>query len=282
MESIIVATDLSERSDRAMDRAALIAKQMNALLHVVYVVDDEVSSTIALASEENATAELQEQVKEGAIFKGVKTDIHIAFGQPWKMITQLAKDHKADLVVMGTHRNRGLRELFSGTTLHRVARVCETPLLVAVDRAAKPYGKVIVGVDFSECARHATDIASRIADEKPLTLVNAYHIPFKALTARVDETGDITMREKKRVEAEVDRHMTDFIGTLTNPHKDTQTVIKEGGPVDVLQAEVAVQKADLVCVGSHSKPWLVEAVLGSTAHDLLSNPNCDVLVAPLR
>lgn len=70
MKSILVATDLSERSDRAMDRAALIAKQMDAMLHIVYVVDDEVTSTIALACVENATVELQKQIKEGALFKG--------------------------------------------------------------------------------------------------------------------------------------------------------------------------------------------------------------------
>ncbi|MGJ8590405.1 MAG: universal stress protein [Yoonia sp.] len=282
MKNILVATDLSERSDRAMDRAALIAKQMNAMLHIAYVVDDEVTSTIALACKENATVELQKQIKEGALFKGVKTNIYVEFGHPWKKITELAERHNADLVVLGTHRNRGLLELFSGTTLHRVAKNSKSPLLVAVNPAAKNYSKALVGVDFSECARHATDLASRIVHEHPLTLIHAYHIPFKALTMRADEHGDIIVREKKRIEKEIRRHMTDFISTLTDPHKDTHKSIKEGGPVTVLQAEVTARKADLVCVGSHGKPWLVEAVLGSTAYDLLSNPPCDVLVAPLR
>lgn len=282
MKNILVATDLSERSVRAMDRAALIAKQMDAMLHIVYVVDDEVTSTIALACEENATVELQKQIKEGALFNGVNTKIHVEFGDPWKKIMDLAEHHEADLVVLGTHRNRGIRELFSGTTLHRIAKTCKSPLLVTVDRATDNYSKVLVGVDFSECARHATDLASRIAQQHPLTLVHTYHIPFKALTMRSDEHGDIIIRERKRIEKDIRRHMSDFISTLTNPHKDTHKVIKEGGPVTVLQAEVTARKADLVCVGSHGKPWLVEAVLGSTAYELLSYPPCDVLVAPLR
>jgi nucleotide-binding universal stress UspA family protein len=282
MKNILVGTDLSERSDRAMDRAALIAKQMGGMLHVIYVVDDEVSSTIALACKENASIELQKQIKEGAFFKGVKTKVHIEFGHPWKKITELAEQYDADLVVLGAHRNRGLRELFSGTTLHRVAKVCKSPLLVAVNRATGTYKKVLVGVDFSECARHATDIASRIAHKHPLTLIHAYHIPFKALTMRADEHGDIIIRERKRIKKEIRHRMTDFISTLTGPHEDTHKIIKEGGPVAVLQAEAIARKADLVCVGSHGKSWLVEAVLGSTAYDLLSNPPCDVLIAPLR
>jgi nucleotide-binding universal stress UspA family protein len=282
MKNILVATDLSERSDRAMDRAALIAKQMNALLHIVNVVDDDVTSTIALACEENATFEIKRQVKEGALFKGVKTKIHVEFGHPWSRITELAEHHKADLVVLGTHRNRGFRELFSGTTLHRVAKACTSPMLVAADCATDSYSKVIVGVDFSECAQHAIDVASQIADQQKLTLVHAYHIPFKALTMRADEHGDIIKRERKRVETDIRRHMKEFIGALKNPDLETTRVIKEGGAIKVLQAEVASRKADLVCVGSHGKPWLVEAVLGSNAHELLSHPPCDVLVAPLR
>ena len=35
MKTILVATDLTERSDRAMDRAALLAKQTGAALHVI-------------------------------------------------------------------------------------------------------------------------------------------------------------------------------------------------------------------------------------------------------
>ena len=282
MKNILVATDLSERSDRAMDRAALLAKQMNATLHIVYVVDDEVTSTIALTCEENATVELQRQVAEGALFKGLKTKIYVEFGHPWKMITQLAEHHKADLVVLGAHRNRGFRELFSGTTLHRIAKACKSPFLVAIDRATKRYSKIVVGVDFSECAQHAADLASRISDGHPLTLVHAYHIPFKGLTMRADEHGDIIVREKKRIESEIRRHMTEFIGTLKNPHEDTHKIIKEGGAVTVLQAEVEARKADLVCVGSHGKPWLVEAILGSTAYELLTYPPSDILVAPLR
>lgn len=282
MKNILVATDLSERSDLAMDRAALLAKQMNALLHIVYVIDDEISSTIALTIQENASVELRRQIKESPLFEGVKTKIYVEFGHPWRMITELAEHHRADLLVLGAHRNRGLRELFSGTTLHRVAKACKVPLLVAIGRATGPYKKVIVGVDFSECARHATDLASRISPETPLTLIHSYHIPFKSFTERGGKHGNILIREKKRLESEIRSHLMDFVGTLTNPHEDDIAIMKEGGPVAVLQAEAAARHADLICVGSHGKPWLVDALLGNTAYELLTYSPCDVLAAPLR
>ena len=282
MKNILVATDLSERSDLAMNRAALLAQQMNALLHIVYVIDDEVSSTIALPLQECVSVELERQINVSPLFKGVKTKIYVEFGHPWRMIADLAEHHRADLLVLGAHRNRGIRELFSGTTLHRVAKACKVPLLVAISRATGPYKKVIVGVDFSECARLATDLASRISPEAPLTLINSYHIPFKSFTERGGKHGNILIREKKRLESEIRSHLSDFTVTLTNPNEDNVAIMKEGGPVEVLQEQAKVSNADLICIGSHGKPWLVDALLGNTAYELLMNSPCDVLAVPLR
>lgn len=282
MKCILVATDLTGRSDRAMDRAAILAKAMNVPLQIVYVVDDQVTTTIARACEENATAELERQVSESKLFAGVETSIDVAFGEPWRQITKLARKSDAGLVVLGAHRNRGIRELFAGTTLHRVAKASPVPLLVAIDRASGSYRNVIVGVDFSECARNATAIARRIAPGHPLTLVHAYHIPFKALTMRTDTDGEIAGHEKTRIETEIRRQMDSFLDATAIDRIGLDIVIAEGGAVSILQAEAVGRKADLVCVGSHGKPWLVEAVLGSTAQELLSFPPCDILVAPLR
>lgn len=56
----------------------------------------------------------------------------------------------------------------------------------------------------------------------------------------------------------------------------------EGGPVVVLNALARSLKADLVCVGTNAKPWLLEALLGSTAYELPSYSPCDILIAPLK
>jgi len=282
MKTILVATDLTERSDRAMDRAALLAKQTGAALHVIHVVDDEVSDVIARAVEKNAKAELQRQVKSDPFFKDLKCVISVVFGDPWKKIVEIAHAFEADLVVMGAHRNRGFRELFGGTTLHRIAKSCSQPMLIAVERALADYKNVLVGVDFSECARHAADLATAIAPQAPPTMVHAYHIPFKGLTTRTDVNGDIALHEKVRIEGEIDPQMKIFLASLQSPVGETKVKLVEGGPVVVLNTLARSLKADLVCVGTNAKPWLVEALLGSTAYELLSYPPCDVLIAPLK
>lgn len=71
---------------------------------------------------------------------------------------------------------------------------------------------------------------------------------------------------------------TSALACQENANQGTHMIIKEGGPVTVLQAQAVKRKAE----GAHGKPWLVEAILGSTAYELLTYPPCDVLVTPLR
>ena len=282
IKNILVATDLSERSDRAMDRAVLLAKQMNATLHVVYVVDDEFSDVIARAVEKNASAELERQMKDDPFFKGVKNNVCVAFGDPWRKIVDLTVALEADLVVLGTHRNRGIKELFRGTTLHRIAKFSRAPLLVAAERALVGYKNVLVGVDFSQCAAHAADLAAMISTNGQLTLVHAYHIPFKGLSAQMDIDGDIPLREKQRIEREIEPKMNAFAASLHPSTVKAKLEMVEGGPVEVLSNMARKNKHDLICLGTHAKPWLVETILGSTAFDMLSYPPSDVLIAPLQ
>ena len=179
------------------------------------------------------------------------------------------------------HRNRGFRELFGGTTLHRIAKTSRIPLLVVTKETAGPYTKALVGVDFSNCAQNAANLASRMTPDHPLTLVHAYHIPFKAFTKKTDRYGDIVKHEQKRIDSEVHLEMKDFVKRLDNPTPHPAVVVKEGNAFSILEAEANARKADLICVGSHGKSWLAETILGSTAEDLLSHPPCDILVAPL-
>ncbi len=59
---LMVATDFSERSDRALRRATLIAQKVNARLSLIHVVDEDQPRRIIEAERNNALAILHEQV----------------------------------------------------------------------------------------------------------------------------------------------------------------------------------------------------------------------------
>jgi nucleotide-binding universal stress UspA family protein len=278
MKRILFATDLSARSDRAFERALALAKETGAELHVLYVIDEDLPSRIATELSEATRSDISKRLT--AWGKDDHAEIHVEVGQPWMAIVQQARDLEADLIVVGTHKNHGIADLFTGTTLERVAKFSDTPVLLVRNPATGPYGSAIVGVDFSPMAQRTVEVAARVAPGAELTLVHAYRIPFKGLTMRTDAGGDITKRDRDAIERPLAAAMTSFAETLDCAPRAKAHRLCEGGAISALEQEVRNCGADLLALGVHARSPLVVGLLGSTATDAMSSPPCDVLLVP--
>ena len=131
MKRILVATDLSSRSELAVMRAAALAKARNAELTVLNVLDDD-QPPVLIAPQRLAIANLLEV--NGQALKerlGVESKAIVRVGDPVVVINAVAEEIGADLLVMGAHRHTPLRDLFIGTTLERVVRNAKIPVLRA-------------------------------------------------------------------------------------------------------------------------------------------------------
>lgn len=276
MRCILTATDLSARSDRAFERALALARETGAELHVLYVIDEDLPSHIFADISEAAQKDIAKRLSARGVDD--RAVIHVEAGQPWKVIVQKARDMEADLIVVGTHKNRGVAELFVGTTLERVAKYSDTPVLLVRDPVTGPYGMAIVGADFSPMAQRTAEFAARVAPVADLTLVHAYHIPFKALTMRMDAEGDIPKKERDAIERPLFAEMARFTETLGLAKDRTMQRLREGGATSILGQEVRRSRADLLALGVHARSPLVLGLLGSTAIDAMSSPPCDVLL----
>lgn len=131
-DKILVPTDGSEGSEVAVQHAREIAVKFNSELHVVYVVDERISSTnevLASMTDEfrdigrKATENLKKQLKE------VPTVTDIVQGVPHKMINSYAKEEDIDLIVMGTHGRTGLDRVLLGSTTEKVIRTSDIPVM---------------------------------------------------------------------------------------------------------------------------------------------------------
>ncbi|WP_164871652.1 universal stress protein [Solirhodobacter olei] len=282
LRQILVATDLSERSDRAVSRACLLARQTGAALHILHVVDEELPAPVAEADIAAAEAGLTELASAGRNFAGLDAKVEISPGDAWRTIVEKADYLDADLVVMGSHRQRGVAGMFEGTTLERVARVSRRAVLRVTARALGPYGRAVVGVDFSVCARQAARLAFELAPEGAVSLVHAYHVPYRALTMRTGPEGDLSKAEKDEIEAELAEPIATFVRETAPAGREVRSLVAEGAPDHVLRTQVAAMKADLLCLGYHARSWLRDAVLGSTAREMLADCPCDLLLAPAR
>ena len=140
-KSVVVATDGSKWSASAASEAIGLAKRNSAKLTALAVVPAELAmptdidfATIArekLADQEMQAAEKNARaVKEAAQKEGVDAQAFVMSGKPADAITEIAKDQKADLVIVGSHGRTGLDRLLMGSVAERVIVLASCAVLV--------------------------------------------------------------------------------------------------------------------------------------------------------
>src|SRR6476619_2517614 len=134
MKRLLIATDLSPRSELALARALRLVRQHGAELRVCHVVDDALPAHLAEAQKIAAESILQERIQalDGDAMASVS--LVVVTGKPFAKILQEAIEWLAELIVLGVHRG-GAEGMFRGSTAERVIREGHHPVLV-VRRAA--------------------------------------------------------------------------------------------------------------------------------------------------
>lgn len=74
-----------------------------------------------------------EQLKE----KNYKVRAELGYGNPKKIIPQIVNKIQADLLVMGAHGHKGLKDIFLGTTVNTVRHSVNIPVLVVKTKTKK-------------------------------------------------------------------------------------------------------------------------------------------------
>jgi nucleotide-binding universal stress UspA family protein len=168
-DTILVPTDGSSGSERAITHAVELASTYGATLHALYVVDD---AQVPVAGAETLDDELAAAGK--AAIEAVReraTDTDVAFvsalrrGDPTREILDYRDEIGADLVVMGTHGRTGLERHLLGSVTERVVRAAPVPVVTVGLR------KTADAVSTEEAARTAAHeaLVDRY-DEETVTL----------------------------------------------------------------------------------------------------------------
>lgn len=141
-ERILVPTDGSETSRRALEEALALASESGGEIHALYVVDTSTAGWAGLGDEEFGVevgrivdileADGEEAVAEAAAAgeaAGVTVVTAIEQGTPYRAILTYVDESDVDLLVMGTHGRRGLDRFILGSTTERVIRRSDIPVL---------------------------------------------------------------------------------------------------------------------------------------------------------
>lgn len=277
MKRILIATDLSARSDRAVERAVRLACEHRADLTVVHVIDEDLPTSIADAHEAAARQAIQAHVEPLAADGGPHVSIEVVFGRASADILEMSEKTQADMVVLGMHRKDALMDMFRGTTAERVIRASAVPVLLVRERASGPYSRIMVGVDFSVYARRAVEFAARLVPDGQFHFVHAYDVPFRGFIHGQDTRREISKRVAAQFQEMIEKEMAAFLSTVEGKAIKFEQIMQQGVVHEVLHQQVEKLKPDLLVVGTHGKTGVARAILGSMSENLLRDPPCDVL-----
>ena len=137
MRKIVVATDGSDASNKAIDRAIELAKTHNVEIIVVNVAEDY--CPIALAEVDCDTIRELVMKESRAIMQaaldkfnaaGIEARGVIEYGSPAETIIDIAKKEKADEIITASHGKHGAKKLLMGSVTTRLVEWAPCPVVV--------------------------------------------------------------------------------------------------------------------------------------------------------
>lgn len=142
LKKILVPVDFSDCSQKALTYAVQFAKEFGATLDVVHVVAPyysgdpygftdfaPIDQQVKANGEQRVAALVLKQVPQG-----IPVETYVRMGRPASVITEVAKELDADLIIIATHGHTGLKHVLMGGTAEHVVRYAPCPVLTVREK----------------------------------------------------------------------------------------------------------------------------------------------------
>ena len=283
--SILVATDGTSQSEGALAVARLLAGAFAGKVEVV-AVQRSIAPVVPDASmliEPNVVAKLTAELKDRVCSQCAEASAggsgpalpepEVLCGDPERVVTRLATERGAHLIVVGIGRHDLVDRIFGSETALKVARISRVPVLAVPAELRTAPHRVVVGVDFSEASLHAAQSAVQLLSTGGV--VHLVHvIPHERLLLDPwisdREYDDLVKHWFARFRARL----------VVPPDVNLEEHTCSGNAARELIGFAARNRADVVAAGSHGHGSVTRLVLGSVTTGLLRAANCAVLVVP--
>lgn len=294
LNRILVATDFSASADSALRLAAALARQSQAGLLAMHVVEtgmralprwtDIFRATEVLADQEAASQAALDQVMSHPALQGVDAERLIQYGEPVDRISDIAA--QVDLVVIGMGAPGGN----SGGIARELAHSSATPVLLVPPgggTASLPadgddhvvFKQILLAVDLAGYAPQAVELATAVAADQQAPLLALQILdPKKAGHYPVDP-GVGLHHNVDGLRALLEKRLAEAVPTDAEGAPLIRRVLD--GEVDVvLQQQIAEHRADLVVMSVHEYGTVRRLFTQSTLDAVLAQGVCPVLAVP--
>ncbi|WP_179008212.1 universal stress protein [Winogradskyella forsetii] len=273
MKKIIVPVDFSEHSEFALEAAASLAQKFGSELIVLHML--ELSNAIITSTHEALSQEavfylkLAEQKFDTFLDKPYLEDIQVTpivkHFKVWSEVNDVAQEHNADLIIMGSHGASGIKEVLVGSNTEKVVRYSDIPVLVVKHNPILfDFEDVVFACDFTEEAvkpyLSARAIFDKLGAKTHLVYVNSPDGNFKS-------------------SSEIDKKVANFLkradGDLENMSK--VNVVSDYSIEKGILNFANVIGADVIAVATHGRKGLSHFFEGSVSEDIANHSTLPVI-----
>lgn len=281
-KKILVGFDDSEHSKAALIEASNWVKRHGGsviLAHAVFFDPEEFGiAPVQLEKRLKIGEKICIQTKEMLTSEfGIEVQSILCEGDPPTVIVDIAKEKKADLVMLGTYGRRGLNRLLMGSVTSQV--VVNSPVDVLVVK--KPctectgeYKSILVPFDGSPSSQKALERACHLSKIDNAEIKILYVIPRYEEMVEFFKSSSI----KKSLFQEAQKIIDTAKGITSKIGVSVKDEIQEGNAAEKIVETSKKLKNDLIVMGSYGYTGVNKAIIGSTAERVIINSVCPILV----
>lgn len=286
IQTILVPIDFSEPTVAAVHCAVGLARHFQACIHLLHVcAEGEDPQTSGAADQMLQFAEVVTflqtsacNIHENAPECVWPKNCHLRSGKPYQAICATAQEIDADLIVMPTRGQTGLKQMLLGRTTARVIKHARRPVLVLrLDSATAEisFRNILVPIDFSEAAKTSFKYGLLLAASFGARLC-LIHVARRIRASTEEESHDL--EDSYRESSKQGLKLLQREAALKDITCDT--LFLEGKPADEVVAAGKRRDSDLIVLTTHGETDGPRELMGNTAEAIARHASTSVLVVP--
>ncbi|MCP3952178.1 MAG: universal stress protein [Desulfobacterales bacterium] len=295
IQRILCSTDLSDYSTPVLACGAEMAQRFDAQLIIFYTIASD-DNCLYGPDVLDRTGKIERQAaKAHAEIKASMAPYQIAWepvvvsGNPVDQICNVARDYNVDLAIAASHGFSGLKRVFMGSLVERMARLLPFPFLVlrfpgnnskTDNRLPLKFKRVVVGCNFSEESFSPMNLAVELGEayKSTLHLLHAVETPLNEKT--LEPIGGPYSKIQDDLLEKLKKKLTGLVPKYNRERCNIKPALIPGVPGEGLLTFSRSVAADLIIVGVLHRSTLGKILIGSTTEAALRHAPCPVLVVP--
>ncbi|HEY4358337.1 MAG TPA: universal stress protein [Acidobacteriaceae bacterium] len=280
---IVVGLDYDESGRQVLQVASQMAAVFGSKVYLVHAflppppADDlqVIPGDYLQRSNAEASHHVQSAIAGASPSIDAKTwNISACIDDPAELVLKTARDQQADLILLGSHGRRGLRNLLLGSTAETILSRAECPVMV-LGPEYEPQGAgwptVLFATDLEKTGIRAAEYASAIAARHHGSLLLLHVVSRKP---RAD--GET----REWVEDHIRETLCRLLSPLALQRCRHEAIVAYGDPAQEILAAADMKRADLIVLGAGDHKVMADHPPWRTVAHVIASARCPVLNVP--